>query len=104
MPVKESSRSAYMGAVLSGQTRSYRERIVDILELNSVPMSRRQIHIFTRGAGRGPEIPINAIPRATADLMEEDRIHVAFCDTDPGTGRRVEFLAPGPPPHQPRLL
>jgi len=83
--VTATSRSSYRDHVISGKAKSQRQKILDLLEMASLPRNRREISLLLG-------IPINAVCGRVAALLENGDIRIAYVERDPQTNQRVEYL------------
>lgn len=93
MSVKPQSVQAYRQLVKSGRARTIGAYVFHVLDDQQVPMNRRQIAEITEGPRYTFRLRINTIPSATARLLEQGLIRVAYTGEDIVTGAKdVEYL------------
>jgi hypothetical protein len=95
---KAISTTPYASVGRKGKPVVQRERILEAIDLNAVPLTRRMIAETTG-------IPINVVCWRVQSLFSSGELHVAYRDVDPVTGERAEYLdRPPVQPEQPRLF
>lgn len=93
MPPKTQSVAAYRELVESGRARTIAAYVFVVLDREQVPMNRRQIVAITEGPRYPFRLRINTIPAATARLLEDGIIRIAYKGEDEVTGAKdVEYL------------